>query len=296
MKKSVAIVCLFLVISGLLTFAQSPAPTVLPLWEKNATQSYKTEDKNTPTLTLFAASGDNATDCAVVICPGGGYGHLATEKEGKEIAEWFNGVGVTAFVLKYRLPSDGYRHPIPLMDARQAIRLVRYRAEEWGIDPDKIGIVGFSAGGHLAASAGTHFKDPVEAGSNELDTVSCRPDFMVLIYPVISMENDITHHGSRDNLLGKHPEAALVDLMSNEKQVTSGTPPTFLVHATDDKTVPVENSLLFYRACLDNNVPAELHIYLKGGHGFGMRTAAGPAAEWPGRCKQWMQQLGFLPK
>ncbi|MBL7215566.1 MAG: alpha/beta hydrolase [Phycisphaerae bacterium] len=257
-----------------------------------------TAEKDIPTLTLYPASGDHATDCGIVICPGGGYAGLAMDHEGVQIAEWFNSIGVSAYVLKYRLPSDGYRHPVPLMDAQRAIRLVRHNAEKWNINPAKIGIIGFSAGGHLASSVGTHFEKPVAVpeAADEIGEISCRPDFMVLIYPVISMQDEITHKGSKDNLLGVNAEPAMVELLSNEKQVTPQTPPTFLVHASDDTAVVPENSVRFYQALLKANVPAELHMYLKGGHGFGIRPSAGPASQWTELCEKWMQLLDFLPK
>ncbi len=296
MKKTAIVFCFVLLCSGV--YAQPTEKTVLRLWEDTIPMTLGDEEKDIPTLTCYPVSCENAENGAIVICPGGGYGHLALDHEGKQIAEYFNSIGVSAFVLKYRLPGDGYRHPVPLMDAQRAIRLVRYHAKEWKIDPDKIGIIGFSAGGHLASSAGTHFEKPIDTGegADAIDTVSCRPDFMVLIYPVISMQDEITHKGSKMRLLGENPESKLVELMSNEKQVTPETPPTFLVHANDDKSVLPENSVRFYEALRKAKVPAEMHIYLKGGHGFGMRPNTGPAASWPEICRQWMQQLHLLPK
>jgi acetyl esterase/lipase len=273
------------------------APAVLRLWSDTAPGSLGTGDNDIPTLTCYWPASEIRTDVAIVICPGGGYGHLAADHEGKQIAEWFNSIGVSAFVLRYRLPVNGYRHPVPLMDAQRAVRLVRSRAEQWQLNPAKIGIIGFSAGGHLASSAGTHFEKPVKTGDtpDAVDIVSCRPDYMVLVYPVISMQEGLTHSGSRNNLLGKEPSAELVELMSNEQQVTALTPPTFLVHANDDRAVLPENSVRFYLACRKADVPAELHLYLKGGHGFGMRPGAGPAAKWTESCEKWMQQLKILP-
>lgn len=271
---------------------------VIRLWSGEIPGALGTADKDVPILTCFRPDPETATGTAIIICPGGGYGHLAMDHEGTQIAEWFNRIGVTAFVLKYRLPVNGYRHPVPLMDAQRAIRLVRSHAEDWKIDPAKIGIIGFSAGGHLASSAGTHFEKPVVPGgiADAIDTVSCRPDYMVLVYPVISMQEGLTHGGSRNNLLGKEPSPELVKLMSNELQVTSAVPPTFLVHANDDQAVLPENSVRFYLACRKAEVPAELHLYLKGGHGFGMRPNAGPAAKWTEACEKWMQQLNLLPR
>lgn len=277
--------------------AASEAP-VIRLWSGEIPGALGTADKDIPILTCFRPDPETATGAAIIICPGGGYGHLAMDHEGKQIAECFNRIGVTAFVLRYRLPSDGYRHPVPLMDAQRAIRLVRSHAEDWKIDPAKIGIIGFSAGGHLASSAGTHFEKPVvpEGKTDAVDAISCRPDYMVLVYPVISMQEGLTHGGSRNNLLGNEPSPELVELMSNEQQVTSLVPPTFLVHADDDQAVLPENSVRFYLACRKAEVPAELHLYLKGGHGFGMRPSAGPAAKWTESCEKWMQQLSLLPR
>lgn len=299
MKSAVMPFYFFLVCCWMFVSGQPAEKTILPLWEDTLPMALGAEDKDSPTLTVYPVSGDDATECGIVVCPGGGYGHLAMEHEGYQIAEWFNGIGVSAFVLKYRLPSDGYRHPVPLMDAQRAVCLVRYNAKKWNIDPAKIGIIGFSAGGHLASSVGTHIEKPVvlqEDQNDEINAASCRPDFMVLVYPVISMQDEITHRGSKENLLGNDPEPALVELMSNEKQVTSETPPTFLVHANDDEVVLPENSIRFYQACRKQKVPVEMHIYLKGGHGFGIRPGAGPACEWPYQCRKWMQQMNFLPE
>ncbi len=300
-KKKAAIdlgLTLMICCCGTCVFASPAAKTILPLWEENIPMLRGTEEKDIPTLTFYPASSSKAADCGIIICPGGGYGKLAMDHEGKQIAEWFNSIGVSAFVLKYRLPADGYTHPVPLMDVQRAIRLVRYHAKKWEVDPAKVGVIGFSAGGHLASSAGTHFEKPPYSLGDAVDpvnAVSPRPDYMVLIYPVISMQDGITHAGSRRNLLGKNPDPEKIELMSNEKRVTPQTPPTFLVHANDDTAVVPENSVRFYRACRQVQVPVEMHLYLKGGHGFGMRTSAGPAASWPQDCKQWMQQMALLP-
>lgn len=241
-----------------------------------------------PSITVYKAAKPNGT--AVIICPGGGYHILAASHEGSDVAKVLNEAGVTAFVLKYRLPSTEnlllQKETGPLMDAQQAIRLVRSRAKEFGIQPDRIGIMGFSAGGHVAATAGTHFEKPLDASSN----VSVRPDFLMLIYPVISMTPELTHQGSQDALLGKNASAELVDTYSNEKQVTRQTPPTFLVHAADDKGVSVNNSIVFFQACQKNDVPVELHVYPKGGHGFGLTNKTTPD-QWSDRLKNWLGTL-----
>jgi acetyl esterase/lipase len=221
--------------------------------------------------------------------------HLAMSHEGSDVAKWLNSLGITAFVLKYRLPSDETmvdKTIGPLQDAQRAIQLVRQQASSWGVDPGRVGILGFSAGGHLASTAGTHF---MLAKIDNAAGTSLRPDFMVLIYPVISFSDSIGHRGSRDNLLGPHPDPALIREYSNELQVTPQTPPTFLVHAEDDKTVMVVNSLDFYSALVRDHVPAELHVFPGGGHGFGMHNVLSQA-QWPDLLKDWFVTNGWLKK
>jgi acetyl esterase/lipase len=241
-----------------------------------------------PTLTVVAPPEAERNGTAMVICPGGGYGGLAWDKEGLEIGQWLADRGVTTFVLKYRHGGGVHQHPVPLSDIQRAMRIVRSQADAWKIVPERVGVMGFSAGGHLASSAGTHFDLGNKSSSDAVEQQSCRPDFMVLIYPVISMDAKITHGGSMANLLGEKPTDALVALMSNDLQVTEQTPPTFIAHATDDGAVPVENPLLFYRALVEHKVPAELHIFEKGGHGFGMRQQ-GPVEEWPSLLANWLK-------
>lgn len=280
---------------GVLHAAQEQV--TVKLWTTTTPGANGSEEKDNPSLMAYIPDTEKANGTAVIICPGGGYAGHAMDHEGRQVAEWLCGKGVAAFILKYRLPADGYRHPIPLLDAQRAIRQVRFNAEKWHTRPDKVGILGFSAGGHLASTAGTHFDKPAVLESyipDTVDAVSARPDFMILLYPVVSMTFK-THGGSRDNLLGRNPSQELLDLMSNEKQVTDQTPPVFLIHADDDNVVPVENSIRFYEALRDHKIPAEMHIYLKGGHGFGMRPNAGPASQWPAQCEQWMQQMNLLP-
>ncbi|MCC6287201.1 MAG: alpha/beta hydrolase [Chitinophagaceae bacterium] len=248
-----------------------------------------------PTLTIFLPDAAEANGTAVVICPGGGYGIVAAGHEGYDVAKKFNEMGVAAFVLKYRMP-DKKNQPdpsiAPLQDAQQAIITVRKNAVKWNVNPQRIGIMGFSAGGHLASTAGTHFyKVLVDNPAN----ISARPDFMLLIYPVISADIAITHAGSYKNLLGENPSKEQLDLYSNEKQVTNTTPPTFLVHASDDSGVSPNNSIVFYQALIKNKVPAELHIYEKGGHGFGMYNKT-TREEWMDRAKNWMESNGWLKK
>lgn len=224
----------------------------------------------------YIATKENSTGAAVLICPGGGYTGVSVEKEGFEIAKWFNQLGVSAFVLYYRMPNGHYE--IPLLDAQTALQIIHKRAKKWNIDNHKIGIMGFSAGGHLASTVGTHFKSKLQ-----------RPDFMILAYPVVTMNKDLTHMGSRNNLLGKNASDLMVKLYSNELQVTKGTPPTFIVHAIDDTTVPIANSEQLLKALQDKNVPAELHKFDVGGHGFGMRTRGIPVDSWPDLLKSWLQ-------
>jgi len=234
-----------------------------------------------PRMYAFPAVKEKATGTAVLICPGGGYSGVSMIKEGSEIAKWFNELGVSAFVLYYRMPNG--HSEIPLKDAQTALKIIHKRAKEWNIDKKKIGIMGFSAGGHLASTTGTHFKSSIQ-----------RPAFMILGYPVVTMNKELTHAGSRNNLLGKTPSDELVKLYSNELQVTKNTPPTFIVHATDDKTVPIANSEQLLKALLDHNVPAELHKFDIGGHGFGMRKRGIPVDNWTDLLKLWLKARSLI--
>jgi acetyl esterase/lipase len=246
-----------------------------------------------PTLSIYLPPKEKSNGTAVIICPGGGYNVIATSHEGSDVAKKFNELGVAAFVLKYRIPNHAtmQRKDIgPLQDAQQAIKIVRERAKEWGVNPNKVGIVGFSAGGHLASTAGTHFDHAIIP--NEKKT-SVRPDFMILIYPVISFQDSIGHIGSRNKLIGKQPTTDKINYYSNELRVTPRTPPTFLVHALNDLAVKSENSVLFHKALLKNNVSTEIHLYEKGGHGFGLLNE--PANDpWIEKCKIWMKNNGWL--
>jgi len=247
-----------------------------------------------PTIKVYLPEKNKATGTAVVICPGGGYVHLAMTHEGDQVAEEYRKIGVAAIVLKYRLPSNESmkdRSIGPLQDAQQAIKMVREHAPEWNIDPAKVGILGFSAGGHLASTAGTHFNTPVISNSKN---INLRPDFMILVYPVISFSDSLTHMGSRNSLVGKTPTAKQIENYSNELQVTATTPPTFLVHAGDDKAVTVKNSLVFYQALLKKSVPAGLIIYPKGGHGFGLNNSTTPD-KWFTHSVNWLISQNFLP-
>lgn len=248
-----------------------------------------------PTLTVFVPAAGTANGTAVIVCPGGGYSRLAIDSEGYDVAKRLNEFGVTAFVLKYRLPNDQSQPDksiAPLLDAQQALRLVRQQAAKYHLNPERIGLMGFSAGGHLASWAGTSFARPV--GDNP-GPESVRPAFLVLVYPVISFSDTLQHAGSRDNLLGKSPSAEQIRQHSNELHVSAQTPPTFLVHAEDDKAVPVNNSILFYQACLRHGVPAELHLYPRGGHGFGLNNDTTPD-HWTDRLRNWLDANGWLTK
>ncbi|RQP14557.1 MAG: alpha/beta hydrolase [Parapedobacter sp.] len=259
--------------------------------EPNAAVDTLTFEVSIPSLTVFLPPPEKANGTAVIICPGGGYHVLLTKREGSDVAKEFNKLGIAAFVLRYRLPNDEIlvdKSIGPLQDAQRAIRLVRERADTWRIDPAKIGIMGFSAGGHLAATAGTHFD--TDYVDNPQHT-SLRPDFMLLVNPVISMTDSVGHTGSRDNLLGGTPSNEQIHIFSNELQVDSLTPPTFLVHSDPDVVVPVQNSLLFYEALHRNQVAAGLHIYSKGEHGF---LTAPAFDEWFGRCVYWMKEQTLL--
>lgn len=248
-----------------------------------------------PTLTVWQAPKDRATGAAVMICPGGGYGILAFGHEGEEVARWFNQQGITAFILKYRLPDDKLmtnQQEVPLMDAMQGMKLIRQRSSRYGVDPNKIGVMGFSAGGHLAATLSTHYYRT--SGGNKASD-EAKPNFAILMYPVVTFGNK-AHTGSRDKLLGKlNTSPEMVAYYSNEEQVTNQTPPTFLVHSMDDKGVPVENSINYYLALLKNGVSAEMHLYPTGGHGYALRTKGkGSVENWPDACKGWLKGMGLV--
>jgi acetyl esterase/lipase len=299
---------IFFTISLLMSVSQIHAQKEIPLYPNGVPNSIsvpntqKSEinkdgiliisEVTVPTLTVYAPEKGKANGTSVIICPGGGYWILAASHEGADVAKEFNKMGVTAFVLKYRIPNEKAqvdRTIAPLQDAQQAIRMVRKDALKYGINPNRIGIMGFSAGGHLAATASTHFMKPV--GENA-DETNVRPDFSILVYPVISMK-EFGHRGSADQLIGKTPTLDMVELYSNETQVTKDTPPVFLVHAGDDMAVPVKNSISYYEACLKNGVSASLVVYPKGGHGFGMNNKT-TKEKWMDNVKHWMESMGWL--
>jgi acetyl esterase/lipase len=275
-------------------WAQAPVnmPKGEQLWADGAPGAMGTEDADRPTLAPYLVPAGRGTGTAVIVCPGGGYSGLSMDKEGDQVAKWLNSLGVTAFVLKYRL-GPKYHHPVELGDAQRAIRTVRSKASEYRVLPDRVGIMGFSAGGHLASTAGTHFDAGNAAAADAIDRVSSRPDFLVLCYPVVSFLNYV-HQGSKRNLLGDSPDAKLVESMSNETQVTAQTPPTFLFHTNADNGVPAENSVLFYMALRKAGVPAEIHIYEKGPHGVGLAQTDEALSTWPSRLADWLRGRGLL--
>jgi acetyl esterase/lipase len=256
-----------------------------PEWTERVTKS--------PTLTTFLPDGDKRNGAAIVICPGGGYSGLAMQKEGLEVAEWARSKGIVGVVLRYRCGGGKNQQPVPLEDAKRAIRTMRAKADELGVDPNRIGILGFSAGGHLASSVATMFEEGAHT-EDSIDQLSSRPDFAVLVYPVITLVDECMHRGSRNNLLGADASEELAAEWSTNRRVTEKTPPTFLVHASDDKGVPVKNSLLFYEALVAKGVPAELHVYEIGGHGFGMFRESRPADKWPDQLERWLKQRGII--
>lgn len=298
-----------LILSIAMSIVATSQEITLPLWPAGKLPNYQKTSEveksdstdiiriskvQNPEIAVFIPAKKSATGQAVIICPGGGYGILAYNWEGTDVAKWFNSKGIAAVVLKYRLPnskSNVVPHKSPLMDAQRAIRMVRAHAAEWNIKEDKIGIMGFSAGGHLASTAGTHFDNGNGASADLIERFSSRPDFMILMYPVISMSKPIMHTGSRNNLIGQSPDPQMANYYSAELNVTKETPPTFLVHAGDDKGVPVENSLYMYQALKDKNIPAEMHIYPKGGHGFGLALNIPGTESWTDRCIDWLKYL-----
>ncbi|HTN76198.1 MAG TPA: alpha/beta hydrolase [Pirellulaceae bacterium] len=263
------------------------------LWPAGAPNAQGEAAKDKPTLIIYLPEADKANGCAVVICPGGGYGGLAMNHEGHDVAKYLNSLGVAAFICDYRHRGKGYGHPSPLDDAQRAIRIVRSRAKEFNVDPQRIGILGFSAGGHLASTAATHFDAGQADATDPIAKVSSRPDFAVLCYAVIAFDEAYTHKGSQQNLLGKDAPKELVESLSNEKQVTSNTPPTFLWHTNEDNGVPPENSVQFYLALRKHKVPAELHIYEKGSHGVGLAGKLPGADQWPKQLELWLANRGL---
>ncbi len=289
---SIALIALGMLIAARSGSAAEPAKVEL-LWPKGAPGAKGDAPNDKPTLTLLPASPDANSGAAVVICPGGGYGGVVMSYEGEDVGRWLNTKGVSAFVLNYRHAGRGYHEPAPLQDVQRAIRIVRSRAAEWKLDPKKIGVMGFSAGGHLASTAGTHYDAGRKEADDSIEQQTCRPDFMILVYPVVTMTEPFTHGGSRKNLLGPNPDEKLVDRYSNEKQVTADTPPAFIVASSADKVVPAENSVNFYLALRQAKVPAELHVFEQGDHGFGLGQQLKTVAAWPNLCYEWLLSHGW---
>lgn len=299
MRPFVALTLMLVLVSS--SDAQPPAsrpalntnPVEILLWENGAPGALGDADADRPTLTIYRARSPVGT--GIVIAPGGGYGALAMDHEGRQVAALFNAMGISAFILKYRL-GPRYHHPIQLGDAQRALRIVRARAEEYGVSADRIGMMGFSAGGHLTATAGTHFDAGRPDSPDRVERASSRPDFLILCYPVISFDPEIAHMGSRRNLLGEQPDPKLVELLSNELQVTPQTPATFLFHTTADAGVPVENSVRFYLALRKAKVPAEMHVFENGPHGVGLALGDPALSAWPTLLTNWLRGRGLLTK
>lgn len=306
-KYRLLLIVVFSFATNSLLFAQDE---VIPLWPAKIPGSIQVQDYEeietykdeklqnirqitTPILSVFLPEKENPNGTAVIVFPGGGYSYLSMDKEGFKVARWLNTLGITAVVLKYRLPSDEIMEDKTigsLQDAQEAVRAVRRNAHKWKVDLNKIGIIGFSAGGHLAATLSTRYLDNLYNAHN---TISARPDFSMLIYPVISMKEGITHQGSRVNLLGKTPCDLMINKFSLEVQVNNLTPPTFMAHASDDTSVPVENSIMYYQALVKHKVPAELHLYEKGGHGFGLGVAE-TSQHWTKQAENWLRSHHYL--
>jgi acetyl esterase/lipase len=290
--KTVA--CIFSILGSLLIAAAQPnAP--IPLWPEGAPGALGKQDKDTPTLSPFWPTAEQATGAAVIICPGGGY-WLLSSYEGQDYAHWLNQYGIACFVLKYRLGSDGYHHPAMLQDVASAMRLVRFKANEWKLDPDRIGIMGSSAGGHLASTLLTHFDSGNSNAVDAIERASSRPNLGILCYPVITM-GPFTDNGSKQNLLGNNPSPALIRELSTELQVRPDMPPCFVWATFEDKLVPMENSLMFVEALRKANVPFDFHIYQKGQHGMGLGQSALDSARhhpWTDDCLHWLHVQGFI--
>jgi len=298
------------ILFNILVINSNAQNTVLKLWPggipgsvKNETYSEKStvtngeishfEKVTDPVIYVFLPPAEKATGTAVLICPGGGYGGLAFSHEGFAIAKWLNDNGIAGIIMKYRLPSDLImkdKSVGPLQDAQEAMRIIRRHTSEWKINPRKIGVIGFSAGGHLASTLSTHYAEKVYQPT---DTTSARPDFSLLIYPVISFDASFTHSGTRNNLIGDNPSEEAVRHFSNELQITDNTPPAFLVHSADDKAVPIKNSIVYFEGLQKYSIPSELHIFQKGGHGYGLSVDKGTQSAWPVLCIRWLKELGL---
>ncbi|MEI7901924.1 MAG: alpha/beta hydrolase [bacterium] len=285
---------LIFALSSLAAALLSAAPVREPLYPGGTPGAKGEGPEHQPALTWYPAASNN-TGVAVVICPGGGYGGLAVDHEGRQIAAWLNSFGVSGIIVEYRMSKGGYRHPVPLQDAQRAVRTVRARSAEFGINPAKIGIIGFSAGGHLASTVITHFDAGNPQAADLVEQAGCRPDFAILCYPVIAFDEPYTHYGSQHNLLGKDADKELVRSLSSEKQVTPQTPPTFIFQTDADTAVPAENAVAFYLALRKAKVPAELHVYQPGHHGLGLAQGIEGVQQWPAALQSWLRNMKFLP-
>lgn len=309
-QRKMTIVCFVTILCSLgVALADSPLRTTEVLWpatppgvtaKTSGSQKAGEFDGDIPQLILTRVESREPT-AAIVILPGGGYQTHAIDHEGYQFADWFASLGISSAICTYRHrgkgnEGKGYGHPYPMLDAQRAIQTLRAHAEQWNIDPNRIGVIGFSAGGHLCSTVSTHFQDGVPDADDPVMRVSSRPDFSILCYPVIALNQKHTHAGSQRNLLGAKPDPKLIDDLSNERQVTERTPPTFLFHTAQDKVVPAENSLQYYSACLQHGVEAELHVFPEGVHGVGLARNLPGASEWPELCRNWLVRLGMIPK
>ena len=278
------------------TQLQAAEPNTFRLWEGDAPNALGTEEKDVPTIIVYLPENAKQPAPVLMICPGGGYGGLAMDHEGHQFAKWANDMGMAGVIVSYRHRGRGYGHPNPLLDAQRAIRFTRSHADDWKIDPKRLGMIGFSAGGHLTSTVLTHFDSGEAAAADVIDRESSRLDFGILSYAVIALGESYTHGGSQKNLLGADASPEMIKSLSNEKQVTSQTPPTFLWHTAEDKAVPAENSLRFYSAMVTAGVPGELHVFSNGKHGLGLAAGSGAAEQWPRLCKNWLTDIGMIDK
>ncbi len=295
MKSHLIVSPLLMLLAAIVTMnagltAAEPEPQ--RLWQNAAPGALGDDEKDTPTIMVYLPKSETPT-AALVIFPGGGYGHLAIGHEGHEIAQWANSMSMAGIIVSYRHRNRGYGHPAPMLDAQRAIRTVRARAKEWNIDPTKVGVIGFSAGGHLATTVLTHF-DSGKSGGDAIDEQDCRPDFGIVSYAVIALDEPFTHRGSQRNLLGNDAPAELIKSLSNEKQVTKETPPCFVWHTAEDKVVAAENSLRFYSALVAAGSPSELHVFPAGRHGIGLAKDFPGADAWPALAQNWLIRRGML--
>lgn len=299
-RFTLALLAAILLSNGSDVVGQEQAGETMELWQGGVPGVTLKADGDVPKLILRKVKSDQPT-AGVVILPGGGYGGHAIGHEGHDFADWFESMGVTSVICTYRLrgkgnAGKGYGHPVPMQDAQRAIQTMRANAEKWNLDPNRIGVIGFSAGGHLCSTVSTRFNEGDPTSDDPIARVSSRPDFSILCYPVIGFDKPYTHQGSQRNLLGANPDPQLVASLSNESQVTSKTPPTFLFHTAEDKPVPVQNSVQYYLSCIKHNVPVEMHLFPEGRHGLGLATQQPGANQWPALCKDWLKRRGIISK